>query len=1168
MLTIYKASAGSGKTYTLALQYIRILLGVKRSDNSYVLNHSNYLKHSRKASRHRHILAVTFTNKATAEMKQRIISELYALSQMPANGAPEHAAYASPLISTFACTRQELADVADIAFREMLDDYGNFNVSTIDAFFQTVLRSFAREIDRQGDYRLEIKPENIIGQAMAMLFDELNLHHDDPQLATVGEWIRGISRNKSSEGKDFNPFNRRSGINKEITQLVFKSFDESFQELGRAMDEYMDNLNRLTEFEKWLDREIERLRACIYDIATDAISDFGPLLNKNASSLFSKIVENGGDFDSFVAETEKTKSQYIKNLLAGDGSGCFPAKLKERDAVAPRAATAYMQMAAHALYGNTLRLLRKSTIGIWAINYIREYVDRYRQENNMILLADTNTLLGSIISESDTPFIYEKVGVELENFLIDEFQDTSRLQWRNLQPLLANSMGEDHDSLIIGDVKQSIYRFRGADSELLDTTVETDCFPAPRSRVLGSGPGENTNYRSAPMLVKFNNSLFTALANEYGVKGYSGIAQTPSGKMAGRDASLRILKLDTQEGADLAKQKLGDLTTESGVALTSFDDNNLALALTAERIRSQKARGYRYSDIAILCRRGDAVVEVADFFRLHYPSIKIVSEEGLLLSHSPAVKMIVGVLEMLDKNLFENDDKDRPATIVDDPQELRRRRYRQSRRRRSRLNDMFHYYVAQGKDVAEALKQAIDVSVADSPDAGVVSEMEELRRLAPSNLAALIEAIISLKIPEFQRAAENAYISAFVDLASEFMQDFNPSLHMFLRHWESIKNKASVSPSESADAVTICTVHKSKGLEWDCVHLPLMNWDLVDKNAWNSGTWLRLTDDPRLPAEITPPVIYLRPESHMMTPDSPYREFLEGEVDKEISDNMNVLYVAFTRAARELDVNITAPGFRKTNKIYAGDAITKALSSTFPNDDIYCDLSRLADSNGNVTEGPDTHPTKAEETAPEMLLPPPFAVSFNALNSRFSRLEDLTVLNGAPDDPEIGNGIDRQIVDTPEPPFQEAMEAAARKGLVMHAVLSELYSLEDLDSAVRRHRHQLPASDAATLADEIREAFVRGGELVDGWFEPSADKVLNEQPVYDASAGCTRRVDRIVFRPDGSIDVVDYKFTSRERKTHYDQVRDYVYILRDIYPGRRISGWLWYPLLEKVKNVL
>jgi len=1187
MLTIYKASAGSGKTYTLAYEYIKLLLGVRienGGDPMYVLNHKSYLSGQpvRKQA-HRKILAITFTNKATSEMKARIIKQLEALTVLPAENGKD-AEYAQGLMNEFGCTRCELRDAAEQALRSLLNDYSQFNVSTIDAFFQTILRSFAREIDRQGDYRLELDESTVISQAISLLFDELNFKGNSDGDSSTEQWLRKLAEQRVRSGDDFNPFNNGSRMYRSIESNLQKVFNERFLSREKYMYEYLDDRSRLAKFEQWLGNKIESIGQ---EEATVASSVTPPAdMDRYVTDLVNNIIGCGGFKDAALKPTITSPSKSaikLRDRLEGT--------LSKKNKTINEDVFFDWYERLRALYYKRRRYeeMLDKTNTLQAFVHIHRFIDRYRVENNLILISDTNSLLSAIVSEGDTPFIYERVGVSLENFLIDEFQDTSRQQWHNLKPLVANSLGTNADSLIIGDVKQSIYRWRGGDSALLSSEVQDKDFPHD-NMVKGSKDGENTNYRSAHELVRFNNSLFNEIAVREHVKGYGGVAQSLGKKMKGIPGYIRILDLTGDKYLNVATRYLGEeymlQMAEDGKVPT---DKDVSMRLLAESIKAQRSRGYRFSDIAILCRDHKSLVAVAEYLVKEYPEIKLVSDEALLLCNSRAVKLIISMLEIIDKSLGARDAvaDSRPAHAdavpdVSSPEEEARLYRTRQRRRRAMLIDSFNYHLAHGKTVEEALPLAVEDSKLaihdapadekggeDSDSRNLEKDLAMIRKIAPSNLPTMIEAIISVKLTEQQRMDELPYITAFADVVDAFSRDSIPTIHSFLNYWHDNERKFAIAAGDKIDAVSILTVHKAKGLEWPCVHLPLMKWKLEGEFE---PEWFDMDVCTEIPDDIRPPLMYLDPSKGFSGPGSEFIGQLTVEAEEQKGDNLNVAYVAFTRAVRELDVHLI------DNKKAGGKSMPQAIIETFnmpggtATSGMFIDIPSNVDEAGNFILGEPTTPVpdgngQDEEKSgdgEEDSLTPTFHVSFNSLNSQLTRLADLTSFADCPDDPDLGNNdSDRQIVDKATSP---EMEIAARHGLILHSILAQMFTLDDLDSAIDYHRRDIADSELAVYRAEIEESFEKGGEQARKWFSPDNLRVLNEQTIYNATDGSNRRTDKIVWNKDGSVDVVDFKFTGSELEAHEAQVRNYVGMIREM--GEEcVRGFLWYPLLGRIKQV-
>ncbi len=1186
MLTIYKASAGSGKTYTLAYEYIKLLLGIKIEDGNgayYVLNHKNYLNGApSNRNAHRRILAITFTNKATAEMKSRIIKQLEALTHVPESDDPrDDAEYAAKLMADFGCRRDELQHVALRALRSLLNDYGQFNVSTIDAFFQTILRSFAREIDRQGDYRLELEESTVIGQAVAMMFDELNTGYSSDDVAVTEGWLDKIAMERVAGGDDFNPFNSHSRMYRQIIANLKKVYNDRFLAHEAEMYEYLADRSRLSRFESWLRSSLDSIEA-EEAVVADSV-ELNPGLDRYVNDLISKIKILHG-------LKKKEIKNYSSNKSAMKLHDAQPGTISKKNATVDEDLYFRWFEKLERLSDRRERYseMLSQTNTLLAFVHIRRYIDRYRVDNNMILISDTNSLLSSIVTESDTPFIYERVGMSLENFLIDEFQDTSRQQWRSLRPLVANS-GIDADSLIIGDVKKSIYRWRGGDPALLASEVQNNDFPAS-SFVKGDRDGENTNYRSAHELVRFNNTLFHSIAQIEHVSGYEGVAQSLGPKKTKIPAYINITDLGGDKFHKIAETRLPEEFNDSFDEETNkLTDRDVSLKLLAESILDQVARGYRFNEIAILCRGNKTLVDIAEYLVREYPQIKIVSDEALLLCNNPAVKLIISMLEIIDKSFGAPDSAadessaevpsplDKSTCAPDSDAEAARRRRTAARRRKAMLIDSFNYYMAHGKSVEEAMLMAVEssrravnndsagpglIDVNESDDHSLEKDLERIRLLAPATLSGMVEAIISVKFTEQQRMDAMPYLTAFIDFVDDFSTDNIPSIHSFLNYWHDNERAVSIIGGENVDAVAMMTVHKAKGLEWPCVHIPFMNWRL--EGAASPG-WYEMDRCTEIPADIRPPLMYITPSEAFQADDSPFAAQINAELNEQKNDNLNVAYVAFTRAGRELNIHMM--DIKKSKRFSMADAMRQlfAMPCALPQSDLFTDLSACVDDDGNYRFGTPTTPIRENKTETIPALPSPgMSISFNPLNKRLTRLSDLTAPDDHPDDPDIGNNVRK--IETTELTADSPVNVAARHGIILHSILSQMVTLDDLDHAIAYHTRDYSHSELAEYRRELERAFEIGGEQARSWFSADNLRVLNEQPVFNAVDGLNNRLDRIVWTPDGRVIVIDYKFTTTEKEEHIAQVREYIKMLSSAL-DQPVSGYLWYPTLGHIRQV-
>ena len=505
-MKILKASAGSGKTYRLSHTYMDLLLS------------------SREPYPYRHILAVTFTNKATAEMKDRILRNL--------------------------AEKAKTDPRARALLTDLLHDYGAFSVSTIDRFFQQALKAFSREIGQFADYQIELDKDSLIAETMDRILDSLTEDSRDLLL-----WIRDSLQTTLENGRKY-------------------TVDEGLLETGRLLGN--------NEFRELAER---------YGISgNEAFSK--ERLGRIRKDCRAKIK----DFESRVAAL---------GFPVAPGEPVSPKNKKKLIQATPGLEELFEEP--YRIYC-TARILDKLIFQLGlAGEFYREF-DALLSEKNILCLDESNTLLRDIIAGSDAPFVYEKMGVRYEHFLLDEFQDTSRIQWDNFLPLLRESESKGGSNLIVGDVKQSIYRWRGSDWELLGGEVGKN-FPDADVETM------QDNWRSTRAVVGFNNRFFEYAAAQTGLSGiYSDVQQTP-----------RVsLKKEPQEGS----------------VQVSFTDDQPAAVLAS--VQAAHVAGAQWGDIAVLVRGKKEGAALASF--LIGAGIPVISDDSLLLKSSPVVRRLVSLL--------------------------------------------------------------------------------------------------------------------------------------------------------------------------------------------------------------------------------------------------------------------------------------------------------------------------------------------------------------------------------------------------------------------------------------------------------------------------------------------------------------------------------------------
>lgn len=478
MLDVYKASAGSGKTYTLAKRYIRMLLGYTDSNGR-----RHLYRHAPMA--HRSLLAITFTNKATEEMKNRIVHELSLLALNPATMAvlepTERSPYLEEFMADFDASEEEIAAAASEALKQLLYDYGMFSVSTIDSFFQTILRAFAREAELDGNYEVDLDESTAIFNGVNDLLNSLD-HNTDAETRQLMGWVTEYALTRFNEGKAFNVFDRGSNTFSEFLSFFKTLFNETFEENIDKMLRWLSDPSRIKRFRDGLTSRADNLVEVARSASQKALrtasgheqlisANAFKLLNSWAAAIPSKLP------GLKLNQTEQNPAKAFKGkteppaILVADVSEAFSAIVEAK---------------------KMWELLNKMSVNVYAMGLIGNVTDsihKILEQNNSLLLKDTNSVLHRIIADNDSPFIFERLNQYYRHFLIDEFQDTSRLQWENLSKLIAESVSFGNESLVIGDEKQCIYRFRNSDPTLL-TNIAGD-FPG-NTAITGNDVAGNT----------------------------------------------------------------------------------------------------------------------------------------------------------------------------------------------------------------------------------------------------------------------------------------------------------------------------------------------------------------------------------------------------------------------------------------------------------------------------------------------------------------------------------------------------------------------------------------------------------------------------------------------------------------------------------------------------
>ena len=591
MTKILKASAGSGKTFHLALEYIRILLGSDEPDI------------------YRHILAVTFTNKATDEMKRRILKELYTLAT-----TPQESRYRDLLVPSTVPDDETLKRKSGIRLSSILHDYGAFSVSTIDRFFQQTLRAFSHEIGQFSSYQVELDREGLVNETIDRILDSLT-EKDRSLLGWLTDSVMADLENNSR-------FNLEAGLKKIAVRLKSEQHEELVKAWG--IDEgkvfSKENLRRIQSgcgkiISSFRERVKEAAKAALDVLEAEGIdpSDsnrgflaqlykFSTVGPRDEIDMPTKaFMDKAGDSSKWFAASKDRFRLRLEGKLEGP--------LGEFTALFDKAFKEY----------RTALLVRRQIYGLGIAGELREEFAALQKEKNVLSIEDSNMILRDIIDGSDTPFIYEKMGVRFEDFLLDEFQDTSAIQWANFRPLVHDSDAAGGANLAVGDVKQSIYRWRGSDWHMLQSGLQEE-FPRATLEPLGE------NYRTLGGIVNFNGSFFDFAAR----------------------AVDEVIGGDEVAGIYSDARQVPRLKDPApGLVDVVFTPEGNIVPEVIDSIRKAVSLGFRYEDIAILVRWNKEGSEIAS--ALVEAGIPVISDDSLFVKSSVTVRRLVSQMALVDE---------------------------------------------------------------------------------------------------------------------------------------------------------------------------------------------------------------------------------------------------------------------------------------------------------------------------------------------------------------------------------------------------------------------------------------------------------------------------------------------------------------------------------------
>ena len=1054
MLTIYNASAGSGKTFTLAVEYIKLL----------VQNPQAY----------RQTLAVTFTNKATEEMKMRILSQLFGIWR----GLPASDNYADKVCRELDVSREYAAEQAGKALMLLLHNYSHFRVETIDSFFQSVLRNLARELELTANLRVGLNDVQVEEQAVDQLVDSLQA--TDKMLA----WLMRYIIDTIDDDRSWNVIGQIKQFGKTIFRDYYKQESRELNKvIGKEgfIDDYADMLRAIRAKAK---KQMTDIAGHFFEaIASEGLTvdDFANK-SRGVCSLFIKLqrgeLDEGivtktvadavGDPTKWYAKTSP-KAQLIHALADGQLGGLLRQAVSEQ----PHQWRLYKSADLTLRHLSQLRLL----------NSIESRVRQMNEEANRFLLSDTQQLLHDLIEDSDSPFIYERIGTQIEHIMIDEFQDTSTVQWKNFKVLLREALSHQGGSgLIVGDVKQSIYRWRSGDWRLL-AGIKEEFAPTGEPVTVHQ---LDTNYRSAPFIISFNNAFFTEAARQEEVTAYNDVTQ----------------KWPHPEGKEMTGFVEVTLFPQDDYVQTTLD------AVT-ERIKSLLAKGERPADIAILVRNNAHIPTLANHLLETLPDVEVVSDEAFRLDASPAVQLIIAAL----RHIHHRDDAITRAFLA--------------------------------KCASGRLDGPLPKAFAD--------HLDELSRLPLYDLTERIYAI-------FSPHQSGAYLCAFFDQVADYVRESNMGIGDFLRHWDETLCATTIQSPE-INGLRIISIHKSKGLEFPHVIVPFCDWRLEHSDI----LWCRPKEEPfsRLPLA---PIDY----SAKGMKGTIYEGYYDEEHQQTLVDNLNLLYVAFTRASSSLFI-FGRRGSKASRSALLEQVLPKLEleGATLSGQDdskttLHFEYGTLSQRRSILPPPSTLRSTEGrlQGKNPPPFTPNPFLQKSEPVEVQMNVYEPRVFLGQSNHSVRFVSNDDEQGASTSGGDWRG--QDYIQLGNVLHHVFSTIHTTADIDQALLLLEQEGIIYDRDITRQRLQELIRKrlADPRVADWFSDRWT-LYNECDILLAN-GETRRPDRVMTNGRETI-VVDFKF-ARERDAYHDQVREYMSLLTQM-GLPQVKGYLWFVYSNKIVPV-
>lgn len=1088
-LKVYKASAGSGKTFQLALEYIALAL------------------ESGSPTAFANILAVTFTNKATGEMKDRILAQLYNLAQ----GGTDHA-FAERIQERLKLDAAEIKSRASRTLHSIVHNYDRFRVETIDSFFQSLLTGLAHELNLSRGFSVDLDTDQVVSRAVDRMI--LSVGRSNRTSARVAGLVLSYMEEQIEDDKGWN-------VSKELKAFARKNlFGDEYLHNEARLEKVLGDREQLENLKNQLRRQADELKGPLHEMATElerllasksgsadpkelksykSLRDFALDMLKDKFETEPNVTMLKATADSKALLNKKLQTDEDYLLLANKVSALLEPMNAIREEILPFTATA--------------DLMLQKIVPLCLLNEIGREVTRINAENGTFMLAKTPDFFNKMVEKEDASFIFERTGTTFRHVLIDEFQDTSRLQWNNFKRLLVENMAQGDECMLVGDIKQSIYRWRGGDWEILGRIArEMDYLGDVEVHTL------DHNFRSCPEIIAFNNRFFelaTRLLDQ-----------------ANENDRFDSSQLITHIYEDVA-QKAADKQGGGYVRVCIPDkkmSNEEVMEDVYEQIRLLREKNIPYEKMGILVRQKKQAVQLIDYFSAQHPDLPLTSDEAFLLSASPAVMLLVHALKYL------SNEADSVALEV-------------------------------CRKMAETLRQSGHTSVEWSAEE-LNAHRKEWTHTPLFELCRLLIRFFKLPEAEAGGCGQSAYLFSFLDKVLAYLESNSSDLAAFTEYWDDTLHEQAIAV-DIKDSVYIMTIHKSKGLERHTILIPFCNWEL-DKNREDDILWCETAG---LPAPFnTLPLVPVKTHKGAKVRSSAFAPAYLKEHLMQRIDSINELYVAFTRARENMliwsqparinnTVQKLVDAFIKQEEAAAapdGTPKAPAEAGKVPFVKTYGVLkayeSKKKEDTGNPLD------TSRARKVGVTLTEESVAVEFKQSNRAKDFISDLNETAAR----EALSGSDGTNAD------KQAQEQASYidRGKLLHYLFSKICTPDDVPQALKALLQEgliSSPNEAQTLQRLISKRLAH--PLAATWFDGSWKLFAECNLLIRNKAGITEelRPDRVMMRDEETV-VVDYKF-GKFNEDYVTQVQNYMNALRKM--GRKdVKGYLWFMYSGEVREVV